>query len=634
MSDGGAPRAAKSLDRGPRQQVAQVGMMLGRYQLVSELGEGGMATVFGARDTKLERDVAVKVMFPHLARRQEAASRFKREARAAAGLDHEHILRVFDVGGGQIEGDVLVPPYIVLELIDGSSLDDFFQEHDPPLSEVVAAIGVALCRGLDQAHASGIVHRDIKPANVMVTKKGRLVLADFGVARVGDDDSVVTRTGAVLGTPAYMSPEQASGEEVDARSDLYSLGATLYRLATGSVPYGGSSAQVISGILDGKKVPAEQRDARIGRELSRVIDRLMETELSDRYQSAQDAAEALLEIVTGGGEEDSEALLASYVRDPGAQLERSRDGIVSANLVRARILSLQGRAPAAIAIAERVLALSPGNVQAQALCDSLGQGRKARRRLWLAIFGPMIATAIVGAVFWGSRPGPISTYADAAHSDAWIPVADASSSVLQTPVAVQYDAGARKADAHSEDAATGRSHGVPRVGPRKRGGVDAAVVATSLAMADAALSEVPVAQPAMLIVNILPWCDVWIDGAKRERASKNTTYQLAPGTYSVECKQASTNMSWARKVTLSAGEVRTLLGSVLPPVTIAVRLSKGESVTVGSRRIADGESAVIAAGRHRTQVWKSGKPRGNAKFMDIRTSCILRDEPNLVCSSR
>ncbi len=622
LSDGAVP-SFETGDAGPQQRVAQVGMMLGRYELGSELGEGGMASVFAARDTKLGRDVAIKVMFPHLARRKEAASRFKREARAAAGLDHEHILRVFDVGGGEVEDGVLVPPYIVLERIDGASLDDFFQDRDAPMTEVVAAIGVALCRGLAQAHASNIVHRDIKPANVMVTKKGRLVLGDFGVARVGDDDSVVTRTGAVLGTPAYMSPEQACGEKVDFRSDLYSLGASLYRIATGSVPYAGSAAQIVAGILDGKRIPAEQRDPRVGRELSRVIDKLMQKEPEERYQTAEEAEAALLEIVHGGGYEDCEELLQDYARDPEGQTERSLDDVVTASLVRARRLSVEGRAPAALAIADRVLALAPDNAQAQALCNDLGRSKKDRRLL-LAIFGPMVVTGIVGAVFWGSRPGPISSYADAAPSDAWAAPADAippEAASIVAADAAQVAADAAKVSARKPDSR-------PRI---KRRPVDAGIVVAAFPQPDAMVATVAPVAPASLIVDVLPWCDVWIDGSKRQRASKKTSYSLRPGTYQVECKQPGTDMQWSKTVTLSAGEKRTVKGSVLAPVTIAARLSEGDAVMVGSKRIANGKSAVVPAGRHRTQIWKKGKPQGDAKFMDLRTSCVMRDEP-LACS--
>src|SRR5262245_51576837 len=205
-----------------------------------------MATVYRARDRELRRDVAIKVLFPHLCRNREVVARFQREARAAAALDHPHILRVFDVGGGGEGGGD--PPYIVLELVRGPSLAEIV-ERGALVAELAASCGVALAAALAHAHKAGVIHRDIKPGNLLVAEGGRLVLADFGVARVAEDDSsLVTRTGALLGTPAFMSPEQATGGDLDARSDLYSVGATLYQLASGSLPVGGNAARAVAAI--------------------------------------------------------------------------------------------------------------------------------------------------------------------------------------------------------------------------------------------------------------------------------------------------------------------------------------------------------------------------------------------------
>ncbi|HTJ40889.1 MAG TPA: serine/threonine-protein kinase, partial [Kofleriaceae bacterium] len=239
-------------------RTVEPGVVLDRYLVEEELGAGGMATVYRARDRELRREVAVKVLFPHLAKKHDVVRRFSREARAAAGLEHPHILRVYDVGGGELAGGD--PPYIVMELVrGGASLRDL-AEHGPPLcAELVASMGAVLCDALAVAHARGVVHRDVKPGNVLVAAGGRLLLADFGVARIDDDDSVVTRTGALLGTPSFMSPEQAQGSEIDARSDLYSVGASLYQLATASLPYAGPTAKVVAQIVAGTLTPPLRR---------------------------------------------------------------------------------------------------------------------------------------------------------------------------------------------------------------------------------------------------------------------------------------------------------------------------------------------------------------------------------------
>ena len=183
--DGREP-APGNPERATRMRLVHAGDALGRYTLDEEVGEGGMATVFRARDTELRREVAIKVLFPHLARRDEVVRRFQREARAAAGLEHPNILRVYDVGGAA-GGD---PPFIVMELIRGRSLLAEIEQRGPILTELVACVGALLADALGAAHAAGIVHRDVKPANVLIAPGGRLLLADFGVARLETEDSL------------------------------------------------------------------------------------------------------------------------------------------------------------------------------------------------------------------------------------------------------------------------------------------------------------------------------------------------------------------------------------------------------------------------------------------------------------
>ncbi len=265
---------------GKKKRPVRAGDVLGRYALVDEIGEGGMATVYRARDRELRREVAIKVLFPHLSRRAEIVHRFQREARAAAQLEHPNILRIYDVGDVGGDEDDTTPPFIVMELIRGRTLLGEIEQRGPMFAEVAACVGALLADALAAAHAAGIIHRDIKPANVLLAQGGRVLLADFGVARLETEDSLVTKTGALLGTPAYMSPEQATGDIATAKSDLYSLGATLYQLVTGSLPFTGSPAKVLAQIATGALVPAVDKRAEVGPDLSRVIDRLMASELS------------------------------------------------------------------------------------------------------------------------------------------------------------------------------------------------------------------------------------------------------------------------------------------------------------------------------------------------------------------
>ncbi|HET9992141.1 MAG TPA: serine/threonine-protein kinase, partial [Kofleriaceae bacterium] len=328
LADTAAPVAEDRDDtRTKKKRAVHTGDTLGRYELGDDVGEGGMATVYRARDKELRREVAVKVLFPHLARRPEIVRRFHREARAAAGLEHANILRIYDVGGDEESDD---PPFIVMELVRGTTLLGEIEQRGPMFAEVVACVGAVLADALAAAHAAGIIHRDIKPANVLVAPGGRVLLADFGVARLETEDSLVTKTGALLGTPAYMSPEQAAGDIATAKSDLYSLGATLYQLATGTLPYAGSPAKVMAQIAAGTRVAAVKKRAEVGPDLSRVIDRLMATEPDDRPANAKEVADELRKIAATGGLGEPADELRAYFADPAAFVAAKTPGVVTA----------------------------------------------------------------------------------------------------------------------------------------------------------------------------------------------------------------------------------------------------------------------------------------------------------------
>jgi len=376
--------------RGALRRVG-TGDLLGRYELGEELGEGGMATVFRARDRDLRREVAVKVLFPHLARRVEIVRRFHREARAAAALEHPNILRIYDVGGDE-PGE---PPYIVMELVRGRTLLQEIEQRGALLAEVVACIGALLGDALAAAHAAGVIHRDVKPSNVLIAPGGRLLLADFGVARLETEDSLVTRTGALLGTPAYMSPEQACGDIATAQSDLYSLGATLYQLATGALPYSGSPAKVMSMIAAGNLVAPVRRRAACGQDLSRLIERAMAVDPAARPANAAAMATELRALAASGGFGDPVDELAAYFGDPDGFGGARTPGVVSALVSAARAAIAQARLPRAMALADRAIALAPADpVVAELVRAVTHGGHRARRRRMLAIAG--VALAITG----------------------------------------------------------------------------------------------------------------------------------------------------------------------------------------------------------------------------------------------
>ena len=225
--------------------MTQPRLLGGRYELDGIVGRGGMAEVYRARDIRLDRIVAVKTLREDLARDQTFQARFRREAQSAASLNHPSIVAVYDTGE-----DMMGPtpvPYIVMEYVDGRTLRDLLRDDRRLLPERALEITDGVLRALDYSHRNGIVHRDIKPGNVMLTRTGEVKVMDFGIARaVSDAQATMTQTAQVIGTAQYLSPEQARGERVDARSDLYSAGCLLYELLTGRPPFTGDSPVAIA----------------------------------------------------------------------------------------------------------------------------------------------------------------------------------------------------------------------------------------------------------------------------------------------------------------------------------------------------------------------------------------------------
>jgi serine/threonine-protein kinase len=623
--------------KGPRQ--VRAGDTLGRYELGEELGEGGMATVFRARDRELRRDVAVKVLFPHLARRVEIVRRFHREARAAAGLEHPNILRIYDVGGG--EGDD--PPYIVMELIRGPTLLQEIEARGAMLAEVAACIGALLGDALAAAHAAGVIHRDIKPANVLIAPGGRLLLADFGVARLETEDSLVTRTGALLGTPAYMSPEQASGDIATARSDVYSLGATLYQLATGALPYGGSPAKVMSQIATGNLVAPMRRRPACGPDLSRLIERVMAVEPSARPASATAIAGELRACAAAGGFGDASEELAAYFADPDGFLRARIPTVVGALIGAATAAIAEARLPRAMALADRASALTPEAPAVLALVDTVTRGGRASRRKRRLAIGA-VAVALAGAatalgleVATSSRP---AASLDAGHGeDPALPPAEpqrpeVARDLVDGPVrppAAFPDAAvvamAPPVDARSAPPAAD-ARAAPGATPRlsrDAGAAPAPDAAPRDDLPDAAVLDArpppePDAQAAAghVIVHNDLWCNVWIDGVDRGNR-RNQPLEVAAGHHVVRC--VNPVGEWTQEVEVAPGATRTLTGTVLRELEVTL----GVDATIDGREYAHGTVVKLKPGN--VEVVAGGKK----KFITFRASCTLKDTPELGC---
>jgi hypothetical protein len=690
---GGAAQDGAASDTGAaslRFRSVDVGARLGRYEIREELGNGGMATVYRARDTELRRDVALKVLFPHLSKRRDVVARFHREARAAAALDHPNIVRVYDTGGGGASvtldgtssgsnpaslpggdagGDpaarLVDPPYLVMELVEGQSLDGVVTAHAPFLAEVVACIGMLLGSALAEAHRAGIVHRDVKPANVMITGRGRVALTDFGVARIeGEDASVLTRSGMLLGTPAFMSPEQAMGDVLDERSDIYSLGATLYQLATGALPYSGSTPRVMAAIAEHKLVPPLQRHPAMGRDLARIIERMMAPSPAERFQRADEASAALRDLIEQAGMASAPAAaaeeLARFFAGPPAYTAAAIPVVVQTTLERARQAAQARALPQAMALADRALALDGGCREALTLVERMGA--QDNRRRWLAITGAILLVAGAsgaGVGFWRQRAAEQAAIAPrfdagvAAALDAGVvPAPGAEATPARVAVTDLPAPDPAPAPAGSPALAAGRDHTdrPSRVAPRNPGTsasarpasvssnvrpaavpVDAGPVARAPV---AALVPAPDAAPARatLSVDIRPWCDLVIDGVSHGRARRDQAIELAPGRHQLVCSQGPGRPSWRQTVTLAPGQHEQLTGSVLQPVRVHVQVAGGNAVRIGGQRHANGAEVMLEPGRHRIAVL-AGEREVAYDWVPIPAveACTVRDNPALDC---
>jgi serine/threonine-protein kinase len=345
---GGGPGAANLLGfLAPAEDPAHLGR-LGPFAVTEVLGRGGTGIVFKALDGALDRPVAIKVLAPHFASSAAARKRFAREARAAAAVAHEHVIAIHSVDSWN------GLPYLVMSYVDGRSLQERLEATGPLPVEEVVRVGVQAARGLAAAHAQGLVHRDVKPANILLELRNAdcglrneqhpspapraggdsssfrnpqsaipiVKLTDFGLARAADDASL-TQSGVIAGTPPYMSPEQARGEAVDHRSDLFSLGSTLYALCTGQAPFRAESAlAVLRRVCEEQPTPVREVNPAVPEWLAAVIDRLHAKDPAGRFSGAAEVADLLEQCLAHLRQPDAVPLppaLAGTSAPPGRQ---------------------------------------------------------------------------------------------------------------------------------------------------------------------------------------------------------------------------------------------------------------------------------------------------------------------------
>src|SRR5947209_948006 len=343
-----------------------IGRQLSRYRLLQEVGQGGMAVVYKATDTTLNREVAVKVLHPHLAGQEESRARLQREAHAVAKLRHENILEIFDYSGPDSPES-----YIVTEFIHGRTLKNFLAENPLPFPEVAEMIASEVARALEHAHQFGVIHRDVKPENVMIRNDGLIKLTDFGIAQIVDKERM-TVTGQLLGSPAYMAPEHVEGRPLDFRTDVFAVGILTYQLATGHLPFRGKNPhEVLKRIAECRFQPADAVNALVGKRLNRVIDKALQREPDARYSDVGQMRRELIEDLADAGIDDARAELSRYFADPKGWARAYKSRLVTALTASGRARAAEGRTAAALELWGRALSHDPRNDELRTLVDGV-----------------------------------------------------------------------------------------------------------------------------------------------------------------------------------------------------------------------------------------------------------------------
>ncbi len=393
-----------------------------KYDVLEEIGHGGMAVVYRAHDKRLARDVAIKLIHPHLRDSPEVARRFVAEAKIVARLRHPNIVEVFDVSP-----EDATDRYLVVEYVRGVTLRKLLQESGSMPPEVAGALGVEILNALAHAHAEGVIHRDIKPENVMVEARGdtspssdrgrserRIVrpsgatrtvvkLTDFGIAKLLDAQGV-TSTGEVLGSPAHMAPEQIEGVHVDARADIFALGVLLYECMVGHLPFVGTNpAQVLRRVLEGEYAPAEVERPTVGKRWSHILDRALAHNVADRFTDAHAMRDAIIEELRRLHVAEPMVEFDVWRSDAKGYAERHAREMIAALCTEAGAARKSGDAVAAAADYNRALAYAPADAGLLRVVAGINRAESQKRsiRRWLRIAA--ITFAIAG-LFVAIRP--------------------------------------------------------------------------------------------------------------------------------------------------------------------------------------------------------------------------------------
>ncbi len=368
-----------------------------RYEVMERVGDGGMATVYRGHDRVLKRDVAIKVMHPHLGSKPDARARFDREAQAIAKLHHGNIVDVYDFSAGTDSA-----AFLVTEFIHGETLTQFTNDHGPFLPQAAALIGHAVAGALGHAHQMGLIHRDIKPDNLMISRDGQIKLMDFGIAQAMDLEQMTT-TGAIVGSPAHMAPEQIEGSKLDGRCDIFALGTVLYFLVTRRLPFVASNPQALFRlILEGQfDVPSRHNPA-VDRHFDEIIAQCLARWPADRYPDMAAVQTALTLYLKQFRMSDAAGLLTRFLRAPEVFQFDLKPTIVQVLTIEGQTQAAAGKLAAAIDTLNRALAIDPdADEPRKALHEWTTRARRMRKLKRAAVLaGGVSAVLAVLAGLW------------------------------------------------------------------------------------------------------------------------------------------------------------------------------------------------------------------------------------------
>lgn len=542
-----------------------IGSVVEKYEVLQKIGEGGMATVYRGRHMTLGRDVAIKVLHPHLSASERNRQRFAREARAIEHLDHDNILKIFDYSGTDADDC-----YIVTEFVDGVTLQKLLNERQRFPSEVVAVIGIHLAHALHYAHELGIIHRDLKLENVMLRRDGELKLMDFGIARFLDEINL-TITGALVGSPAYMSPEQAMEKVLDSRSDLFSLGTLLFHLVTGQLPFSGANPSIVlRNVIEGKRPSVQELAPDISATMSDLIEQLMQTNPEDRPLTAKEVSERLANGLqeVGIDPESPTWSVARWLQSPSDYGEQLRELLRQELLLQGKERLASNDHLGALRMFNRLLSMDEHNQEVLDLLRSLHSmpsEQQNRIRLIPIGVGALALTAATSLLLWPKAPDEVVTPNDAAQEEA---AEDAIAEAATNPEVT--------VDAPPAVVATERASVSAAIAPAIREVVNRRPEPTA---AVERAEEAPAAAPesgTVLVTVPGSWGDIYIDGELRGRTGSVRNLEVGAGTHRLVIRNDHA-LPYEQSFTVAPGENKIIEVTDLQRKPVRVRLRNAPS---------------------------------------------------------